>query len=148
MQSWMIGMVLGIVPVALWPLLPQWPVGLLLAVGAALLFSLRSGPARLISGVALGSALAIVHGNTLLKHRLPEDCVKEPLMLLGEVASLPRSSLMPDGTRRQRFELLVQTVQPSRCSGPRRVLLSYYGTQRIIPGQRWQLGVALSLKFL
>ena len=143
MQSWMIGILLGIVPVGLLPHLPGWPALALLVGGAIVLLRWYPWPARLASGVVLGCALAIFYGNSLIDKRLASDCVKEPLTLAGEVSSLPRTSRMPDGALRQRFEFSVRTIEPSRCQGPSRLLLSYYGPHKMIPGGRWQFEVKL-----
>ncbi|RLA49385.1 MAG: DNA internalization-related competence protein ComEC/Rec2 [Gammaproteobacteria bacterium] len=143
MQSWMTGIVLGIVPVGLLPQLPGWPVLLPLVGAAVVLLRWRTRPARLASGLALGCVLAICYGTSLIHKRLAADCVKLPLTLTGEVSSLPRTSRMPDGTLRQRFEFSVGTIDPSRCQGPSRLLLSYYGPRKMVPGDRWQFGVKL-----
>ena len=138
MQSWMIGVVLGIVPVGLWPYLPEWPLSPLLCGIGVLLLLRRTRFARLCCGAALGCALAVSHGEALLRSRLAEDCVKVPVTLAGVVSSLPRSSRMPDHTLRQRFEFSVEDIKPAGCLGPERLLLSYYGPDKVIPGEHWQ----------
>lgn len=143
MHFWSIGMVLGIMPVGLLADLPGWPWPLLLLGAAGLFYCLPCWCGRLLCGVALGAALAIFHGNALLLKRLPTDCVKQALTLVGEVSSLPRTSFMPDGARRQRFEFSVLAIRPSRCQGPARLLLSYYGPHTMIPGDRWQFEATL-----
>jgi competence protein ComEC len=144
MQSWMIGLVSGIVFVAFWPALPAWPVPLILA-GVALFLTLRPGSVyvTLASGISIGCALAIVYGYALLEHRLTTDCVKVPVVVIGEVASLPRTSNLADATLQQRFEFAVVAMSPPRCAGPRRLMLSYYGDNTIRPGERWQFEVTL-----
>jgi len=137
MQSWMIGVVLGIVPVGLLPRLPAWPLSSFAAGCAVVLLAWPAPWVRFCAGMALGVAVAVTHGDTLLQRRLGEACVQQPLAVQGLVASLPRSSLMPDGAVRQRFEFSVSAIYPAHCQGPRQLLLSYYGPQRIIPGQRW-----------
>jgi competence protein ComEC len=139
----MTGILLGIVPVGLLPQLPGWPVLLLLVGGAIVLLRLRTRFGRFASGAALGCALAVFYGNELIHKRLASDCVKVPLTLTGEVSSLPRTSRMPDGAVRQRFEFSVTTIDPLRCQGPSRLLLSYYGPHKMIPGGRWQFEVKL-----
>ena len=144
MRSWMIGLVLGLLPVPLLPQLPDPGVTLLLAgVGLA---GLRGGtiPWRLLSGIALGGALGLSHGQSLLDHRIRDACVGLSLDVSGQVASLPRRSQLPDGSPRQRFEFAIDDVAPRSCDGPRRVLLSYYGPETIIPGDHWQFEVSLS----
>ncbi len=143
MRSWMSGLVVGIISVGWWPALPGNFFTLLASLAGVL--SLRQGQrgAKCFSGLLLGCALGMAHGNALLQHRLPESCVGSALTLSGEVVSLPRRSQMPDGTPRQRFELLVRNLQPLHCAGPRRVLLSYYGPQAMVPGEHWRFVVQL-----
>jgi competence protein ComEC len=143
MHFWSIGVVLGIMPVGLLSDLPGWPWPQLLLGAAGLLYCWPCRSGRFLCGLALGCALALYHGNTLVLKRLPSDCVKQPLTLEGAVSSLPRTSVMPDGARRQRFEFSVAAIHPSRCQGPARLLLSYYGPHKMIPGDRWQFDAAL-----
>ena len=143
MHFWSMGVVMGIMPVGLLSDLPGWPWPQLLLGAAALLYCWPCPRGRLLCGLALGCALALFHGNALVLKRLPSHCVKQALTLEGEVSSLPRTSVMPDGARRQRFEFLVAAIHPSKCQGPARLLLSYYGPHTIIPGDRWQFEALL-----
>lgn len=140
----MIGMVLGVLPVLLLPHLPGPWLSCVLGLFALLAGFGRGVRLRFCSGVAAGCALALVHGQSLLDQRITADCVGQPLRLTGTVASLPRYSLFPDGRSRQRFEVAVQALVPAHCSGPRRVLLSYYGPAKIIAGDSWHFPVKLS----
>jgi competence protein ComEC len=139
----MIGLVLGIAPVALLPDLPGVSVPLALVIAGLLLLRRLAWPFRFCSGLAIGCALAMINGHLLLYKRLPADCSLLPLGIAGQVASLPRISLMPDGTSRQRFEFAIDTLSPAHCRGPRRALLSYYGAQTMLPGERWHFDLAL-----
>ncbi len=144
MQSWMIGAVSGIVFAGIWPDLPPWPMCLLLAGlawGATLCW--RSAFARLVCGLACGCALGIAYGTVLLQHRLGADCVGVPLTVTGRVSSLPSDRQVPGGERRQRFEFRVTALAPTRCAGPSKLMLSYYGKRRIHPGETWQFEVKL-----
>ena len=143
MQSWMIGVVLGILPVGLLPRLPEWPLSTLAAGCALGLLAWPTPWGRLCAGLALGIAVAVAHGESLLQRRLKDECVKLSLIVEGQVSSLPRRSLMPNGDTRQRFDFSATAVYPEQCQGPRQLLLSYYGPQRIVPGQRWQFRVHL-----
>jgi competence protein ComEC len=143
MQSWMIGMVSGIIFTGSWPFLPPWSLSLLFAALAVAALRWKSGAARIISGLACGCALGLVHGTVLLQQRLVDDCVGVPLVVTGTVSSLPVESRMPGDARRQRFEFAIDTLSPKRCSGPARVILSYYGDHRILPGDQWQFEVKL-----
>lgn len=143
MQSWMIGMVSGIIFTGSWPFLPPWPLSLLFAALAAGALRWKSGPARLFSGLACGCALGLVHGTLLLQQRLTDDCASVPLIVTGRISSLPIESTMPGDIRRQRFEFTVRDLAPKHCSGPARLMLSYYGDHRILPGDEWQFEVKL-----
>ena len=68
MRSWMIGMVVGVLPVALFAHLPHWPLLLLPAISLAALVR-RDWPTRLLGGLSLGLFIAIVQGHMLLQSR-------------------------------------------------------------------------------
>jgi competence protein ComEC len=143
MRSWMIGIVLGLLPVGFLPVLPTtWVYLALLLVAVGLPLCPLPG-AKLIAGCALGLLLGLISGHDLLARRLPEACVREPLWASGTVSSLPRRSTMPDGSSRQRFEFTLSSLVPARCAGPDTILLSYYGPAALVPGQRWRMQVLL-----
>ncbi|MCB1700053.1 MAG: DNA internalization-related competence protein ComEC/Rec2 [Halioglobus sp.] len=144
MRSWMIGMLAGLLPVLLLPGLPgPWVCSPLIAFALVCLLGAGALP-RFCCGLALGLALAIFHGQQLLERRITDVCVGAALGLTGEVSSLPRYTLFADGRSRQRFEFTVEALHPAGCAGPARVLLSYYGPARIVPGDRWMFPVKLS----
>ena len=143
MQSWMIGVVLGILPVGLLPRLPEWPLSSLAASCALVFLAWTTPMGRLCAGLALGIAVAVAHGDSLLQRRLKQECVRLPLTVEGQVTSLPRLGLMPGGDTRQRFDFSAAAIYPKQCQGPGKLLLSYYGPRRIVPGQRWQFRVHL-----
>ena len=137
-------MVLGMLPVLFLAELPAAALSVLLgAAGLALLWG-SARWCRLCSGLALGCALAVVHGHALLERRVSALCVGQPLVVSGVVASLPRSSDFPDGGRRQRFEFAVDGLEPAACAGPQRILLSYYGGAKLSPGDSWVFPAKLS----
>ncbi|CAA0119848.1 ComE operon protein 3 [Halioglobus japonicus] len=143
MQSWMIGLVSGIVAVGFWPVLPPWPV-LLLFGAAALTVTFRRTPiCAFLAGFSLGCVLGCVHGELLLHTRIAQSCVGLPLTVTGTVSSLPRDSLIRAGVPRQRFEFTVTDLQPMQCAGPQTLQLSYYGDHVIQPGDEWQFEVRL-----
>ncbi|MEM1111077.1 MAG: DNA internalization-related competence protein ComEC/Rec2 [Pseudomonadota bacterium] len=135
----LICLALGIGACAWMPLLPPWPWPLLLLAGAAC--CLRLPTWRSVGFLLLGLFLGAAHGASLLARQLPADCTDVRLEARGTVASLPRVSYLPDGTRRQRFEFVVEHM--AACQGPRRLLLSYYGEQRMEPGQRFAFELVL-----
>lgn len=143
MRSWMIGIVLGILPVTLLARLPELPLHLLLSLAAGFCLLWRQWPARFAGGLAVGFLLGVAQGEALLQRRLPDGCTRQPLIIQGRVASLPRHSRMADGTLRQRFEFELDDLRPAHCRGPGRLLLSYYGSRLMSPGQRWRFGVKL-----
>ncbi len=143
MRAWMPALVVGMLPVPLLPALPgRWTIALLICFGLLALYP-RRWCWRTLSGLSLGAALALAHGHWLLQGRLSEECVGTPLVISGKVSSLPRISTMPDETTRQRFELVVETLHPVACAGPRRILLSYYGGHLLQPGQHWRFEARL-----
>ena len=143
MRSWMTGLVTGVLGVGWWPQLPVlwWCPVLLLSSGIGLLC--RRPVALLGSGLSLGMLLGLLHGHGLLERRLQEECVGRMLIIEGTIASLPRRTVMADGTPRQRFEFAIKTLGPRQCAGPGRVLLSYYGPDTLIPGEYWWFAVKL-----
>jgi competence protein ComEC len=143
MQSWMMGLVSGIVLAGFWPALPPWPI-LLVFAGVAIAAHIRPTPLMVFTGgLALGSALGMIHGTQLLQSRIVAECVGMPVTVKGTVSSLPRVSQMPDRGRMQRFEMMVAELLPQQCEGPQKILLSYYGEQTIAPGDEWQFEVKL-----
>ncbi len=137
MRAWMWGFVLGVLPLCLLPRLPG-PAWVALCAVAVLSGLCRRGRAwRALSGVAAGMAVMLLQGNLLLQARLPQGCEGESLVLRGVISSLPRSSRLWEDTVRQRFEFEPLEVTPAHCRGPRRLLLSYYGAQQLVPGQHW-----------
>jgi len=146
MQSWMIGLVSGIVFGGYWTRLPPWQLSLALVAVALILrpwHSSHSALRLLIAGLACGSALALVSGTLLLDHRITKECVGLPVVVTGTVSSLPRSGEMPGGVIRQRFEFTVDELYPERCAGPQNLMLSYYGDHLIEPGIKWQFEAKL-----
>lgn len=143
MQSWMIGLVPGVIVAGYCPELPPAYITVLFVALAVLTLPWRSGAARFTCGVSCGFALALVHGSQLLQHRLAAECVGLPLAVSGVVASLPSQRHMPRGELRQRFEFAVTGLSPEHCAGPQTLMLSYYGDEDIRPGDNWQFEVAL-----
>lgn len=143
MQSWMIGLVSAIVGVGYWPALPPDIVTLLFVALAVLTLPWRQARWRFVCGVSCGCALALSHGEQLLQHRLPAQCVGTPLTVTGRVASLPTERPMPRGEVRQRFEFAVAQIAPVQCAGPKTLMLSYYGVDTIRPGDKWRFEVRL-----
>lgn len=143
MQSWMMGLVSGIVFAGLWPVLPPWPLLLVLAGVVTAALNRPNPVAALAGGLALGTAVGLLHGTLFLQGRIADECVGPPLVVTGTVSSLPRVSQLHGRGTMQRFEFSVAELSPLRCAGPQKLLLSYYGEQTIQPGEAWQFEVKL-----
>ncbi len=143
MRSWMIGLVLGIAWVATWPWLPPRHVMVLISVFIVLPLRYPSLPACLLSGLACGCCMALLHGYALLDSRLDENCSTRLATLEGTIASLPRRDEMPDGAVRQRFDFVIRHVSPAICRGPQRLSMSYYGPLPMRAGDSWRFEAVL-----
>ena len=153
MQSWMIGMVLGLVLTGYAPALPPWslviPVVLwvtALAPRVCLRWPSRSVPRvllRVLVGFSWGVLVGVSHGHSLLDDRLPTYCVGQSLEVEGQVASLPSQRAVPGIGIRQTFRFRVNSIAPAECAAPRYVLLNYYGARRMVPGDFWRFPVRL-----
>ena len=143
MQSWMMGMVLGIVVTGFLPALPPPGVSLLLLCLLPSSLWWRHPCSCLLSGAACGCLLGVIHGHALLQHRLAEACVARPLVLEGRVASLPVQRHIPGVGIRQGFQFAVDSVLPETCAGPQRLHLYYYSDDALVPGDSWRFGVRL-----
>ncbi len=152
MTAWLAGLML----VAVLPRLPApatlWGAALTAAIllcGSALWrLRRRSGgaAARIIAVLAISLfALAYsgLRAHRLLAGQLPQACNREALELVGVVTSLPAQTLIAAGLQRQRFGFRVERLLPAHCRGPRHILLSYYGKERIRPGERWHFSARL-----
>lgn len=153
MQSWMIGVTLGMVLIGYAPALPGWPLILCSALLATVPV-LRAFPGvmwrvipvrwwRLVGGLSLGVLLGVAHGLTLLDHRLTPSCVGRPLTVEGQVATLPSYTTVPGIGIRQTFRFRVTRLQPVDCAGPQELILHYYGTRKLVPGDFWRFAVRL-----
>ncbi|MBT4518368.1 MAG: DNA internalization-related competence protein ComEC/Rec2 [Halieaceae bacterium] len=143
MRLWMIGVLLGIAASLLPPQLLAVPPLLLLAIGAVALLAHRSQCVLLYSGAMIGLGYGLFTGQAMLDRRLGADCERLPSLVEGSISSLPLVSRVGKDRSRQRFEFSLERIQPQRCAGPQRLLLSYYGEQTLQPGERWRFQVIL-----
>ena len=125
------------------PVLPTLATLVALATVGALCGLARGRAGAVVSGAVLGVACSAWQGHGLLASGLPLSCVREPVEVAGVVNSLPRTISYGFGAPRQRFEFMVESLAPDSCSGPKRVILSYYGDQVIEAGQGWKFKVRL-----
>ncbi|MEH6582849.1 MAG: DNA internalization-related competence protein ComEC/Rec2 [Halioglobus sp.] len=139
MRSWMIGVISGILPVGLFATLPALAYVPFLLVVALLLLVVKGGQlSQFGSGLILGLAVALMHGHQLLERRPEAGCEGVMSRMEGVVASLPRVSTLRNGDKRQRFEFRIEAIAPQACARVQTVLLSYYGSTSINPGERWR----------
>ena len=144
MRAWMIGALLG----TLWSgFQPQVPSTATLQLAA--LVGIAATPARGLfrgfSGALVGYAWASANARQTLQHRLPTHCVGRSLVVNGRVRGLPRESEFRQGVKRQRFELALSRTVPVHCAGPRTLMLSFYGEQRVEPGGHYRPTIRLPL---
>ncbi|MEH6588157.1 MAG: DNA internalization-related competence protein ComEC/Rec2 [Halioglobus sp.] len=122
-------------------LLPRSSVALLSI--ALLLYVLTRRPHAFVVAALCAALICSWRGHEALQVRLPESCNRQALTVMGEVASLPRVSVLAEDRQRQRFEFTVRSLAPAACFGPSRILLSYYGNEKVLPGQTWRFDVLL-----
>ena len=87
--------------------------------------------------------MSALHGSQLVAQRVTSECVGQVLRVEGYIASLPVRSALPGGGERQRFRFQADDIQPQRCAGPSRLLLSHYDSADLRAGQRWRFDVKL-----
>lgn len=164
MRIALFGLTLGVIAVGFSPVLPSRVVllGTLLSVAwLVLASSLRSNKAltrgcgrygqcartvRWVQGVLgllLGLCLGVLHGYSVQQQQLSPHCVNVPLLVSGQVVSLPVIGKSPFGGQRARFQFSLTQPLPGGCDGPRYLQLSYYGEAEIQPGQVWQFSARL-----
>ncbi len=143
MREWALGFLLGTIAAAWLPGVPAQSV-LFLAVclGCAVSVVTRGLP-RVVVALVIGASLSALQGSGLVAARIDSNCVGESLRVQGRIASLPVLSLLPDGTERRRFLFVAESLKPSVCAGPVRLLLSRYGPGELQAGQRWHFDVKL-----
>lgn len=144
MRAWLIACLFATLLAAFLPwLVPLWLVALPVPL---LLWRLRQAAdsaTLFICSLLLTLAMVSVSGQEQLASRLATDCNRSALTLTGKISSLPRLTRVATGQGRQRFEFEVERLLPEDCRGPQTVLLSYYGSQVLVPGERWEFQVTL-----
>lgn len=143
MRLWMVGAVTAYVLVGFMPsLLPHYLLPLLLLFLLSPVY-LASPATMLFSGLSLGLLGGTLYGYSMLSQRVEAQCEAIPIVVEGEVISLPHNSRTRYGVNAQRFEFSPDRIEPQTCDGPRRLMLTYYGEEVIRPGQHWRMGVKL-----
>ncbi len=122
----------------LWAWLPAAPPAAALAGALAVALGLARGRPR---GFACGLLLACLYADLRLQWwpRLPAEALPEQgyTRLDGHILAPPQRRGYSDGRVRQR--VVLRDRRWPRC----RLLLSYYGPERLRAGQRWQLAARL-----
>lgn len=118
-------------------------LGACTAIALALLAWRRHPAMALVAGLCVGAAWAGLLASFALAQQLAPDDEGRDLTLTGTVASLPYE--FAQGVR---FDFLVEAVNPSTVTVPRRVSLSWYARPGqaagfVQPGERWRLSVRL-----
>jgi competence protein ComEC len=139
MRMRLLGLVSGLLCSGIAPAIPPASTLAALALLSACLLLFRAAPARVLWGFALGCLIGFGHGQMVEQRRLPQHCVGEILQVSGLVRSLPQRRTTSFGGPWQQFSLTVSSIAPKSCAGPGRLLLSYYGEQAFLPGERLTL---------
>lgn len=151
MRSGMIAFCIGIALVAQFPMLPE-PLLFWLG-GAGLLLCRRIMPAKFIvflfAAVVFGMGWGTTVGASHVDAVLPDYLEGEDFWLIGKVADLPqqsdRAQQFAFEVERSCFALLPQDcTQGSALFNNRLVRLNYYGSNSMVPSQRWLLRVRLN----
>jgi len=134
---------LGVFSVAWWPWLPGIGISLTLFISllAVCAFFRLKGLLWLVA-LSAGMLWGILCGHQLLSKSLPEKYNGEEFLITGQIISLVDSNSV-----RSRFSFAPETVQLLGDSDqqlvPGKLLLSWYASESLYPGQRWQLVVRL-----
>lgn len=147
MQLRMIAAVLGISSVCVFPLLPPWWILLsAIPIGILCILCRRSAWSLLLLSL-LGMLWAIQYGHGILPAQLPRDLEGRDIWMQGVVSGLPDRSMVR-GAPVQRFLLRLQSplcsdrALRSDCYyGLKKLRLSWYQQDALVPGQRWLLRV-------
>jgi competence protein ComEC len=120
------------------------PVWTPVLAGAALFVALvgrRRAPVLVLAALLGGAAYGALAVQQALASRLPVAFEGADALLIGTVSELPQSDAL---RTRLRVDVEQLSVAGAPLSGPRRVLLSWYGERPALrAGERWQLPVRL-----
>lgn len=151
MRSRMIAFCLGIALVARFPSLPAIDVVWLAVVAMFLVHGLsaRNLLIALSAAFLIGLLWAVAFGNARLAAMLPGYLEGEDFWVTGTITGLPQIS-----GRAQQFTFDVEhscfSLLPADCPArarvfrDRRIMLNFYGMERMEPDQRWRLRVRLN----
>jgi competence protein ComEC len=149
MQSWMIVSSVTVYATGWLPVLPpaEFCIGAL-ALSLVLVFLRPALWSRCLLGISSGLLYGTLWGGVLIEQRLPEQLEGELLQVQLRVLEPPQLRDLGGGRRRQRFaaELTLMGCPAGEEICPAslpRVLLSYYGNEELLPGEKWQAKVKL-----
>ena len=135
--------VVGLTAAVLAPRLPPTAVTAALAGGAVVVAfaGRRRASALVLAALLAGGAYGFHTAQRALASRLPTHLEGRDALLVGVVSDLPQADAL---RTRLRVDVQHLTVAGEVVSGPRRMLLSWYGERPTLrPGERWQLPVRL-----
>lgn len=122
--------------------LPNLPDSYWLCLILPCIYSLYKFPkSRIYLALPLGFLWVIAYGLWVLSSELPDELIKQDILVSGKVSSLPESDNI-----QTRFVLDVSSIkyQNQLVKGPKRIRLNWYGkAPEIHAGQQWQLVVRL-----
>jgi len=128
-----------------------WSVTVLGLLLASLALALRDSNRAILPFLlfGLGFCWAVIYGHWKITDRLHPDLIKQPILLMGKIAELPRFDQHQHQNQQLRnwrfvFEPDSALFQGKAVRVPSRIRLSWYKTDhRLRSGQRWQLLVKL-----
>ena len=135
--------VVGLTAAVLAPRLPPTAVTAALAGGAVVVAfaGRRRASVLVVAALFAGGAYGFHTAQRALASRLPTHLEGRDALLVGVVSDLPQADAL---RTRLRVDVQHLTVAGEVVSGPRRMLLSWYGERPTLrPGERWQLPVRL-----
>ena len=151
MRARMLAFCLAVICVCRLPSLPDFPVYVFFVLGGACLWlcAFRHWGFGLAGALGLGLCWGIGFGLYRLDALLPEPLEEVDFWVTGTLTGLPQRN-----GRVQQAAFKVQSscvdLQPASCDptssffSPRLILLNYYGSATLAPGQRWRWRVRLN----
>jgi competence protein ComEC len=151
MRARMLAFCLAVITVCQLPALPDLALGVYALLGAGCLVGCRHR--RLVVGALAAFGFGLCWGAGFSAYRLdnllPEALEEVDFWVTGTVEGLPqrsgRAQQLSFRVTQSCFDLVPTECEPrSRVFSPRRILLNYYGSIQIEPGQRWRWRVRLN----
>ena len=135
-MAYLIMLSVGIFSVAWWSFLPTIEFCLIILICTIPLWTI--GKLRLSLCLLMGILWGLFSAHWLLNHSLPAEFDGEDFLLSGTIVSL-----VDKNPKRSRYTLRVDSAQllsdSSQQIAIKKLLLSWYGSPELTPGQRWQV---------